>query len=136
MADVGFSVRVQHRDEFGRFAAALTEGARRSEREASEVGAVLAAALAPKRSGALAASVRSTEHGFAAGAPYAAAQEEGGRPHKIRVKYKAALYNPTENFGPTSGPVLHPGNPATHFMRQALSLVNQRMMGIIRSHTP
>lgn len=135
MADVGFSVRVQHRDEFGRFAAALTEGARRSEREASDIGAVLAAALAPKRSGALAASVRSTGHGFTASAPYAAAQEEGAWPHPIGSTGQV-LANEAEDFGPVHGPVMHPGNPPTHFMRQALRLVNQRLMGIIRSNMP
>jgi hypothetical protein len=136
MADVGFSVRVQHRDEFGRFAQTLGTAAERSQKEASDIGAILAAALAPKRSGFLASTIRSTGHGFAAGAGYAAAQEEGAGPHLIGAKFDAVLYNPDEGFGPVLGPVRHPGNPATRFMRDALKLVNQRMMGIIRSHAP
>ena len=136
MADVGFSTRVQWRDEFGRFAQALDVGAQRSQAEASDVGAALAAALAPKRSGFLAGTIRSTGAGFAAGAGYAAAQEEGAGPHLIGTGFDAVLYNPTDGFGPVLGPVVHPGNPATHFMRDALRMVNQRLMGIIRSNMP
>lgn len=136
MADVGFSTRVQWRDEFGRFAQAIDLGAQRSQSEASEVGAVLAAALAPKRSGFLASTVRSTGAGFAAGAGYAAAQEEGAGPHLIGASFGATLVNEGEGFGPVIGPVVHPGNPATHFMRNALRMVNQRIMGIIRANMP
>lgn len=134
MADVGFSTRVQWRDEFGRFAQALDLGAKRSQSEASEVGAVLAAALAPKRSGFLAGTIRSTGEGFAAGAGYAAAQEEGAGPHLIGAEFNKVLVG--DGFGPVLGPVVHPGNPATHFMRDALRMVNQRIMGIIRSNMP
>ncbi len=136
MAEVGFSTRVQWRDEFGRFASALSVGAQRSQEEASGIGAVLAAALAPKRSGFLASTIRSTGHGFAAGAGYAAAQEEGAGPHLIGTEFGATLVNEAEGFGPVLGPVVHPGNPATHFMRDALRLVNQRLMGIIRKNMP
>jgi hypothetical protein len=135
MADVGITTRVQWRDEFGRFAQALDVGAQRSQTEAGEIGAALAAALAPKRSGFLASTIRSTGHGFAAGAGYAAAQEEGASPHLIGTAGQT-LANESDNFGPVRGPVLHPGNPAAHFMWQALKLVNQRLMGIIRSNMP
>ena len=136
MGDVGFSTRVQWRDEFGRFAQALDVGAQRSQSEASDVGAVLAAALAPKRSGFLAGTIRSTGEGFVAGAGYAAAQEEGAGPHLIGATFDAVLANEAEGFGPVLGPVVHPGNPATHFMRDALRMVNQRLMGIIRANMP
>lgn len=136
MADIGFTARVQWRDEFGRFAQALDVGAQRSQKEASDIGAALAAALAPKRSGFLASTIHSTGAGFAAGAGYAAAQEKGAGPHIIAPVRKQALYNADDDFGPVGGPVLHPGNPATRFMRQALRLVNQRMMGIIRGNMP
>ena len=135
MAAVGFSCRTQWRDEFGRFAEALSVGAQRSQAEAGQVGAVLAAGLAPKRSGFLAGTIRATGHGFAAGAAYAAAQEEGAAPHAIGAPGQT-LGNAADGFGPVRGPVLHPGNPATHFMRDALRLVNQRLMGIIRSNMP
>lgn len=134
MADIGFSCRTQWRDEFGRFAQALDVGAQRSQTEAGEIGAALAAALAPKRSGVLAGSIHSNGHGFEADAGYAAAQEEGAGPHLIGAGFDKVLVG--DDFGPVLGPVLHPGNPATHFMRDALRLVNQRMMGIIRSHMP
>lgn len=136
MAEVGFSCRTQWRDEFGRFAQTLNVGAERSQEEAGQIGAALAAALAPKRSGYLASTVHSTGHGFAAGAGYAAAQEEGAGPHLIGAGFDKVLVNEAEGFGPVLGPVLHPGNPATHFMRDALRMVNQRLMGIIRSNMP
>lgn len=135
MANVGITTRVQWRDEFGRFASALSIGAKRSQDEASQLGATLAAALAPKRSGFLAGTIHSTGHGFAAGAGYAAAQEEGAAPHTIGAPGQT-LANEEDGFGPVKGPVLHPGNPATHFMRNALRMVNQRMMGIIRGNMP
>lgn len=135
MAEVGFSCRTQWRDEFGRFAQALDVGASRSQKEAGEIGAALAAALAPKHSGFLAGTVRSTGHGFEATAGYAAAQEEGAGPHPIGEAGQT-LGNKAEDFGPVKGPVLHPGNPATHFMRNALRMVNQRLMGIIRKNMP
>lgn len=133
MGDVDFSMRVQWRDEFGRFAQALTTGAQRSQIESSEIGAALAAALAPKRSGFLAGTIHSTGAGFAAGAGYAAAQEEGAGAHPIGA---AGQVLAGDDFGPVRGPVVHPGNPATHFMRDALRLVNQRLMGIIRGNMP
>lgn len=136
MAGVGFSTRVQWRDEFGRFAQALDVGAQRSQAEASDVGAVLAAALAPKRSGFLASTIRSTGAGFVVTAGYGAAQEEGAGPHLIGANFGTTLVNEAEGFGPVLGPVLHPGNPATHFMRDALRMVNQRLMGIIRGNMP
>lgn len=134
MASVGFSTRVQWRDEFGRFAQTLDVGAKRSQAEASDIGAVLAAALAPKRSGALSGSIHSTGEGFATGAPYAAAQEEGAGPHLIGAESDKVLVG--DDFGPVLGPVVHPGNPAVHFMRDALRMVNQRIMGIIRANMP
>lgn len=136
MGDVGFSVRVQWRDEFGRYAQALSVGAQRAQQEASDVGAVLAAGLAPKRSGFLASTIRSTGAGFAVAASYALAQEKGAGPHLIGASFNAILVNEAEGFGPVLGPVVHPGNPATHFMRDALKLVNARLMGIIRSKMP
>lgn len=136
MAGVGISTRVQWRDEFGRFAQALNVGAQRSQKEASDVGATVAAGLAPKRSGFLAGTIRSTGAGFVATAGYAAAQEKGAGPHLIGTNFGATLVNEAEGFGPVLGPVVHPGNPATHFMRDALRIVNQRIMGIIRSNMP
>ena len=136
MGNIGFETRVQWRDEFGRFAQALDVGAQRSQEEASQVGAVLAAALAPKRSGLMAGTIRSTGHGFAVGTAYALAQEKGAGPHLIGATFGSTLVNEAEGFGPVMGPVVHPGNPATHFMKNALRMVNQRIMGIIRGNMP
>lgn len=136
MAGVGFSCRTQWRNEFGRFASAMDTGAQRSQSEAGDIGAALAAALAPKRSGFLAGSIHGNGHGFEADADYAAAQEEGAGPHLIGAGFDKVLVNEGEGFGPVLGPVEHPGNPATHFMRDALKMVNARLMGIIRGNMP
>lgn len=134
MAGVGVSTRVQWRDDSGRFASAMDTGAQRSQVEGGRIGAVLAAALAPRRSGFLAGGIRSNGHGFEATAPYAAAQEKGAGAHLIGVGFNKVLVG--DDFGPVLGPVEHPGNPATHFMRDALRLVNRRLMGIIRANMP
>jgi hypothetical protein len=135
MADVGFSTHVQWRDEFGRFAAVVDEATERSQKEASDIGAALAASLAPRRSGFLAGTIRSTGHGFIVTAGYGAAQESGAGPHEIGDPGQT-LGNEDDDFGPVKGPVMHPGNPATHFMRDALRLVNGRLMNIIRGNMP
>lgn len=134
MAEIGISARVQWRDEFGRFAQALDVGAKRSQEEASNIGAALAAALAPRRSGALAGSIHSTGHGFATGAlPEAEPQEFGAGPHSIGAPGQVLA---GDDFGPVRGPVQHPGNPATRYMRDALRLVNARLMSIVRANMP
>lgn len=132
MADIGVSTKVQWRDEFGRFAQTLTVGAERSQRDASNLGAQVAAMLAPKRRGTLSGSIHSTGSGFATGAlPQAEPQEKGAGPHMIGQPGQILA---GDGFGPVRGPVQHPGNPAVHYMRNALRFVNARMMGIIRSN--
>ena len=134
MADIGIRTAVRWRDEFGRYAQALSIGAQRSQHDASNLGAQIAAMLAPKRTGALSGSIHSTGAGFATGAlPQAEPQEEGAGPHWIGWESEVLM---GDEFGPVRGPVLHPGNPATHFMRNALRFVTARMMGIIRSNMP
>lgn len=137
MAEIPVTARVQWRDEFGRFRSAVDLAAQRSQQQGGEIGAHIAAGLAPKKTSALAGSIRSTGHGFATGAlPQALPQEEGASPHLIGTGFDAVLENPDEGFGPVIGPVLHPGNPAVHYMRDALRLVNGRLMGIIRANMP
>lgn len=137
MTAVPVTTRVQWRNEFGRFEAAIDTGAQRAEKQSGEIGAHIAAGLAPHAKGILAGSIHSTGHGFATGAlPQALPQEEGASPHLIGAEFDAVLENPEEGFGPVIGPVLHPGNPAVHYMRDALKLVNSRLMGIIRANMP
>ncbi len=128
--------RVQWRDEMGRYTARVDEGAEEAQRELSEIGATLARALAPRRRGILAGSIQSTGHGFATGAlTYALPQEEGAGAHPIGEPGQV-LGNREDEFGPVRGPVLHPGNPAVHFMRNALRLLKPRIMPTIRSNMP
>lgn len=125
MAGLEATASVQWRNEFGRFASAIEAGAERSQEEASEIGAALAAALAPKKKGTLAGSIHSNGHGFATGdLPEALPQEEGAAPHEIPNSF---------GWGIT---LEHPGNPAVHYMRDALKLVNSRIMGIVRGNMP
>lgn len=136
MAGIAVKTRVQFRDELGRYASAVEHGAEEAQHEASAVGAVLAKALAPRRSGALAGGIHSTGHGFATGGlPQDLPQEEGASAHIIGEAGQI-LGNRDEAFGPVRGPVLHPGNPAVHYMRNAFRLLKPRLMGIIRSKMP
>lgn len=135
MADVRVTARVDWRDESGRYAAAVDAGAQKAQLDASKLGAAIAAGLAPKRTGALAA-ITADGSGYSTPAlRYAIPQEEGAGAHVIGDAGQT-LANEAEGFGPVKGPVMHPGNPAVHFMRNSLRIVNQRIMAIIRANMP
>jgi hypothetical protein len=136
MASIAVKTRVQWRDEIGRYAQRVDDGAEEAQGTLSQLGATLAAALAPRKRGVLAGSIHSTGHGFATGAlPHALPQEEGAGAHPIGAPGQT-LGNKEEGFGPVKGPVLHSGNPAVHYMRNALRLLKPRIMPTIRSKMP
>lgn len=136
MASIAVKTRVQWRDEMGRYAARVDQGAEEAQSDLSKLGATLAKALAPRRRGVLAGSIHSTGHGFATGAlPHALPQEEGAGPHPIGEPGQT-LGNKEDGFGPVKGPVMHTGNPAVHYMRNALRLLKPRLMPTVRSRMP
>jgi hypothetical protein len=136
MGGVAVRTRVQFRDSMGRYASNVERGGEEAQRELGEIGAALAKALAPKRSGALAGGIHATGHGFATGGTgHDLPQEEGAGPHPIGDPGQI-LGNREDDFGPVRGPVMHPGNPAVHYMRNAFRLLKPRIMPTIRRHMP
>lgn len=114
--------RTRLRDESGRFLAEVHKGASRAALAIANLGLRVAGNAAPKRTGRLRASARSRRTGpytaeVSFAAPYAQEQESGAGPHSIG-RPGQILANKEQEFGPTRGPVNHPGNPATHFMRK------------------
>lgn len=118
-------------DESGRFISAVTEGCTEAITRAVDEGESLAVINSPKGpTGQLASSIKglvmsATEGIIVATAPHAIFQEKGAGPHLIPSLLrggKVFLYNPQELFA-ALGPVEHPGNPATHFLRRAGDVV-------------
>lgn len=127
------------RDESGRFLSAVDEGATAAVHEIADAMAGMAILFAPKRRGVLAASIEGVqlaahEAAAIATAPHAAPQELGAGPHIIGADGEL-LANKEDDFH-THGPVLHPGNPATHFLARAARAVAPRGVGIVRKHMP
>jgi hypothetical protein len=106
-------MEVHLQDNFGRFRAALDAAETAALKEVLAEVEEDAAMFAPYRLGDLAGSIHSrmlsSRHGFvAADADHAMPQEEGAVPHDIPNAFGRGFT------------VHHPGNPATHFMRDAM----------------
>lgn len=80
---------------------------------ALQEAAKAAEALAPGRIKVHAVPTGTTSGELAASGPGAVFQEEGARPHTIAPRKAKALAG--KGFGPVSGKVDHPGNPALHY---------------------
>lgn len=139
MSSVGVSTHVRWRNSLGQFASAIDNGAQRAMVEAGERGALTAAALAPKKTRALAGSIHpillgAHEAAWRFVSAYGMAQEKGAVPHSIGEPGQVLANKEDEFFA--RGPVWHPGNPATHFMRDSYLIVSGLLMGIVRKHMP
>jgi hypothetical protein len=138
---VGISSEVHYRDHLGRFAAAIEDGAQRAMVSSASDGARIAAALAPKRTRKLAGSIvpfviSPHEVGWKFISAYGMAQEKGARPHIIApAEPDDILANKEDDFF-ARGPVMHPGNPAVHFMRDSYRIISSRMMAKLRRNMP
>ncbi len=152
MSGVVYTNRVVARNEFGRFIRACEQAAEASVLETVTDGADLAAALAPKRSGRLAASIKpfmlsSTSGVWGSNVKYAAAQEKGASAHTITAYVsfywdkmgRQWLYPTTYQRltgHPRADPINHPGNPATHFLRDSAAVMRRRMIRTAKSRYP
>lgn len=130
----------RERNEIGRFTAAVKRGATNAALAVANLGAAVAQAAAPVRSGRLAGSIYSSRLGpysaiVGATAPWAAVQNFGGAAHEIGAPGQT-LANKEQNFGPTKGPVHHPGNPATRFMDEAYAAAAAEGENIIARYMP
>lgn len=83
---------------------------------ATEEAAAVGQALAPGRIQVNAAPTGTFTAALTATGPGAVFQEEGAKPHVIAPRQGKVLAGP--KFGPVSGKVDHPGNPALHFTRK------------------
>ena len=124
MAGMVVSNKVLLQDESGRFMSDVDGKAHEAIWEVTLFMAREAAANAPHRTGELRRSIKGymtgpTEGTVVATAPHALPQETGGAPHPIGADGQL-LSNPEEGFA-ARGPVMHPGNPATHFMAKAFA---------------
>lgn len=140
MAAVEVKARVYWRDELGRFAKAVDEGAERAIQQAARDGQYMARIFAPKRTGALAAAISrggSGTYGYweAGHAVYMIAQEQGAVPHEIGDRGQV-LANEADGFGPVRGPVLHPGNPATHYIKRSYDIIAGQLSARVQKEMP
>jgi hypothetical protein len=155
---IGVSHSVVHRDELGRFEAAVERSVTKSVREAVKRGADLARGFAPvgtkpdPRTVSLKASIKyemtsSTQGRFFSDARHALAQEKGARPHLIVGspylsffwEERGRRWIPSAIYYREPGRVdiiNHPGNRSQPFMRPAYSIVERELMGIMRKNFP
>ncbi len=129
MAEVDVSAHVAFHNGIGRLARDLEAASTAAIAEGSAEGAQLSIAFAPKLTGLMASTIHpyltgAEEGGWIVGTPYALDQEFGARPHVIGAGGEIlANEHPAERFGPVRGPVDHPGNPATSYLRRAFAIV-------------
>ncbi len=138
MAEIRLSYDVQFRDELGRFATAVDEGANRATIALAEEGANLSRAFeAPhSKTGRTYASIHSYVLGFlhagwgAGGA--ARFLEFGTRPHDegVRGKYYRV------GRGVAAGPVHHPGARPYPFMEPARAIIRAKAPAVYRAFLP
>lgn len=128
LGHIAVSPEVRVRDDWGRFVSEVEAAALVSVAEIAKDIADMGAIFAPKKTGELAGSgkpvVRGTVADAVFDADHAAAQEEGAGAHVIESHEGpfGVLANKEEGFF-SSHAVMHPGNPATHFLRKAGQLI-------------
>lgn len=149
---VHVSNRVVVRNKMGQFIRECEDAAQRTVVEAINEGADLSAALAPKRTGALAASIvplvlSRTSGVWGSSLKYAMPQEEGSVRHALPAdvsfwwEREARMWMPPDVYlrvtgYPGNDPIDHPGNPATHYLRDAYRVISRRLVKIAAKHYP
>jgi hypothetical protein len=89
-----------------------------------------AQALAPGRIKVSAHPISAETVALTASGPGAAPQEFGARPHEISPRTRIVMASKT--FGPVSGTVHHPGNPALHYTRKGAETYRQAFVAAAR----
>ena len=152
MSGVVYTNRVIARNRFGQFIRDCEQAAEDTVEQTVKEGAELAAVFAPKRTLRLAGSIKPfmlsrTSGVWGSNAPYAAAQEYGARPHPISAYVsfywhkvgRQWLHPPVYERltgHPGADPISHPGNPATHFMRDSFRIMSSRITQIAKQRYP
>jgi len=150
--DVAVSTRVVARNNIGQFIRDCEQAAGETVLDVAKQGVAASQALAPKRTGALAASIQPflitrTQAVWGSALKYALPQETGARPHPLpanvsfwweregRPWMAPETYLRVTGF-PGADPISHPGNPATHYLRDGFDAIKHRITDIMRKHYP
>jgi hypothetical protein len=152
MSGVVYTNRVIARNNFGQFIRECEQAAEATVEQTVTEGAEIAASFAPKRTLRLASSIKPfmlsrTSGVWGTNVPYAASQERGAVPHPISAyvsfywhKVGRQWLHPPEYerlFGfPGADPIQHPGNPATHFLRDSFQIMSRRITTIAKARYP
>jgi hypothetical protein len=145
MARVPLKMTVNHRNDWGRFAAHYEHAGEQTVRDAIEEGARMSRALAPvghkhdMRTIPLRESIEPvmetrTKGHWVARARHAAPIEFGGRPHPITAMVNFFWESAGRWWVPGLGWINHPGNPPQPYMRPAYEAVKRRMSDIARKN--
>lgn len=146
------STTVYSRNGIGRFISACERAATETVMDGAEAGARVSATLAPKRTGRLAASISPfllsrTSAVWGSNLKYALPQETGAARHPLPANVsffwerEGRMWLPPESYFKLTGhagadPIDHPGNPATHYLRDGYKAVKGRMMSFAKRNYP
>lgn len=149
---VAVTSRVVARNSMGRFIAACEQAATETVLDIAQQGANASRTFAPSRTGKLRASIQPfllsrTQAVWGSSLKYALPQETGSVAHDMPANVSffweregRMWMTPSQYLWITgfegADPIRHPGNPATHFLRDGWRSVKPRMVAIADKHYP
>jgi hypothetical protein len=136
MAEIEATCRVYARMDTGRFLDRLAVAERAAVRETVDEGMAVARALAPKKSGAMAASIAPTYGtsggSWSVGTDHWRFTEDGAIPHKITGWVNFFWVREGRDWDPGPNTIKHPGIRARHFMRRSYKIAAPKLLQRIR----
>lgn len=141
MATIHVRNTVVARNNLGRFIAECDAAATRTVEQTVNEGERNAKSFAPKKTGALARSIKGFMYsarsgGWGAGTDHWKFQEDGTAPHGITGRVRFWWENEGREWFPGDNEIQHPGNPATHFLRRSYAIARRAMMEHARRNYP
>lgn len=146
------STHVVARNRFGQFIRAVEQAATETVLDTATQGAAASATLAPRRTGALAGSIKPfvvsrTAAVWGSNLKYALPQETGSVAHDLPANVsffwerEGRMWMTPDQYlartgYPGNDPIQHPGNPATHYLRDGYRSIRGRMLAIAAKHYP
>lgn len=134
------STRVQARNRMGQFAAECAAAAVLSAQQIAELGANVARAEAPVKTGRLVGSIRAVPKGktayWSVNTPYAMFQEKGTGARKLPGNVTFFWENAGRFWKPGRNMINHPGNPGIHYMEYSYEAASAAAMTIVRANYP
>ena len=135
--DIVVSPEVFYRDNMGRFAAAVDEGIEDALEDIGQRGVGIAGGIAPQIGDTIMYEVGGTTVFWFSTHEWAMAFEEGIPMHIIEPSLDHnKLASKERGFGPVSGPVMHPGMDATHFLTESYAVMASQALAIFAAHIP